>query len=440
MQAEKTGVVKITYNGIDITNDISVHIERFTYIDHVKGKVDEIEIVLNNSSGLFTSSWAATKGDTIFASIDDIECGKFTIDEISSEGPPDIVTWKCISLDNKAKQRSKKSQGFEQITLLDLAKKIASNNNLELDDGTQTITTKQPSTAEEQIKLKGYAESFLKLGSQKDREILQANSITILIQARKTANDLGKKGYSEEKEVLMKSFSAYQSSMTNANAFKLSTIISKVRIQLIKEPAFVKKTLGLGLGNIVIERVTQNNNNDLSFLAEISNKYGLAFNIKPPKLVFYSTFKLEDAPANLVIKKSEVSSYSFISKTENTFKNVKVKYHNPNTDELVESDDDAPNKYEGLQSGDTLFINKKVENKEQANAVAKSELHNMNSKTKTGSISVKGNMKYLAGMQFNALGFGVNDAKYFIDSSTHTVEKTSGYRTDVEFKSSLKTD
>jgi phage protein D len=92
-------------------------------------------------------------------------------------------------------------------------------------------------------------------------------------------------------------------------------------------------------------------------------------------------------------------------------------------------------KYEiqkGVNGGqDTIVIRGKVENDGQAQAKAQSSLKDKNKEKITGSFSISGNPKLVAGVNIELTGIGAFSGKWHIVSSTHTVDTSGGYVTDV---------
>ena len=433
MEVAKQVEVKVLYDSIDISQDISKSLLSLSYIDNVSGKADEIELKLEDTKGLFSNSWYPNKGSRLTVYIDNVSCGIFSIDEINVSGPPDIVTWRGISALITNNMRTKKSKGYESITLLDIAKDIAKNHNLTVDDGTKTITETLPSTKDEQAKMEVLADYATRISKEQNKTIFYNEISALMLQVVAIITSLKTKGYTKESADLRTALSVLQANMEPLNTLRLSTFISKIRIELYREPLTRTRTLGLGLSKIKVARSTQNNETDLSYLSRICEQYGLAFNIKPPLMVFYSKIHLESAPSIITINKSYISSYDITDKTENTFAKANVIYHDPVKNETITNENDYDN-YEGGQTNDVLTIRTKVENKEQADAIAKSAIQNHNSKTRTGSISLPGNILLLAGSNFNKVGFGIFDGKYTITSSSHSIDKGAGYSTSIEYK------
>jgi phage protein D len=131
---------EIVYNGKNITGDILPHVISFSYTDKSHGEADEISIVLEDKDNLWKSDWYPTKGDTVTARIlhplqGTLECGTFTVDEISGEGSEsgDTFTIKAISAGINKKLRTKKSYAHENKTLREIANHVAGQHGLKVE-------------------------------------------------------------------------------------------------------------------------------------------------------------------------------------------------------------------------------------------------------------------------------------------------------------------
>lgn len=357
MKLEKTKVF-VEYEGVKISEDISKYLLGFTYIDNVHGKADEVTLTLDDSGGLFQNEWYPDKKSLIKCSIEHegrtLDCGSFYIDEISVSGPPDVVTWKATSIDPNSSLRTKKSKSFNELTLLKIAKDIAEKHNLTLDDGTKTITLQKPPTLSEQAKLVKLAELFLLYSNEKNAVFFYNQMSALQNELLKVIQALEAKGYATEAAELRTGIgeNLYDKTQTDVptdsrnkrlGASKMSSLCTKVKAELRVEPTVQTRTLGLGLSKIFVKQSTQNNESDLEYLARISAKYGLAFNIKPPKMIFYSKFHLEDSPSALVIDKSQLTAHDLTDKIHGTYSDVDVKSHNPNTNETVSNSTELQN-------------------------------------------------------------------------------------------------
>jgi hypothetical protein len=137
----RTAALKLTYDGVDISADVSSYLTGFTVTSALGGKADDLQVNLENISGNWTGSWFPSKGATLKAAIKtdfsgqkkSLNCGTFSIDEITAAGPPDTVTIKGVSsLTTKNFKREKKCRAWENMTLPQIAADIAEAHSLSL--------------------------------------------------------------------------------------------------------------------------------------------------------------------------------------------------------------------------------------------------------------------------------------------------------------------
>ena len=189
-------------------------------------------------------------------------------------------------------------------------------------------------------------------------------------------------------------------------------------------------TLVGNIENIKVERITQNHERDLTFLKRVAEEYGYIFKIAEGNLVFYKTEKLINADSAKILYKTDLSTISLREKTSQNYKSVSVTYKNPKTGKVVS----ATAKNDKCVKGDTLKLDCRCENKQQALIKAKAALSNGNH-TIEGSLSMPGNPYLIAGLNVEIKDVGYFSGKYHITEAHHTIDRQMGYATNVEVKS-----
>jgi phage protein D len=320
---------EIIYNGKDITADIKPHVKKFTYTDKAQGEADEIEIVLEDVDGLWKNEWYPLKGDTVSAKIIDVngtlDCGVFTVDELTSEGSEDgdTFTIKGVAAHVTKPLRTRNNFAHENKTLREIANTIAAKHGL-----------------------------------------------------------------------------------------KLTGTIEEIRL----------------------ERLTQYNETDLSFLKRLAWEFGYTFSVRADQLIFTSVYEIEDREAALEINRNEIISFSIADKTNTTFKSATVKHHSPKRKKLFTyTYNETRPAFNGVRS-DSLQLTVKAENQQQAMLKARAALYNANSLQQEGTVSMPGNIYAIAGNAAEFVGAGRCSGRYYIHGSTHTVDPDGGYTTDIEIK------
>lgn len=183
---------------------------------------------------------------------------------------------------------------------------------------------------------------------------------------------------------------------------------------------------------ISFHRKEQNRLSDAEFLNSLCNDYGLNLKISDGKIIIYSLDDYCDkiSVASLSRLDKNIISWHFNSKSANTYKAAKVKYHSPTSGQtfIAEFNDDS---VEG--SNRTLEISSRAESQSDAVNIAKKKLSQINSKEISGSITIIGDTRFLAGSNITLNDFGMFSGKYFLASVTHSVSQ-SGYTTELKFQ------
>ena len=142
----KQGVIKIIWNGKNITDDISRFVSSLTYTDREEGASDELSIVLDDGEGLWSGDWYPTEGDSmqVYLGYPDkmMDCGLFQVDELNYSGKPDQLEIKAIAAGITKALRSRNSKAFEEQTLKQIANFYCKKYNITLIDETNSMLGK----------------------------------------------------------------------------------------------------------------------------------------------------------------------------------------------------------------------------------------------------------------------------------------------------------
>lgn len=148
--------VQITFDGVDISDDINKDLISLRYTDSEEEEADDLQITLHDRDSKWLNAWlddviiaqlnadanAKTKGLAITAKIIChnwakpnetlvLDCGKFSLDDISASGPPARITIKASALSDKNGIRStERSQSWESYKLSGIGKEIANRSGM----------------------------------------------------------------------------------------------------------------------------------------------------------------------------------------------------------------------------------------------------------------------------------------------------------------------
>lgn len=190
------------------------------------------------------------------------------------------------------------------------------------------------------------------------------------------------------------------------------------------------------LQKIEIERKTQDRQTDLAFLAGLAKEYGIVFSVRVGQLVFIDIDALEKQAPVMTIPKNEISKARFSDKTSQIYGGAAVTTRNMKSNK-VSHWKITPSEQEGGKgtlSNDIWQGNTTAENDTQAQAKAKGGLKAKNKDKITGTITVPGNVKLVAGVNIELPDIGQFSGKWHVVSSAHSIDNSGGYVTDASIR------
>ncbi len=120
----------LSYQGVDITADVSRMIVSITYIDHLDALSGEVEIEVEDHDQRWQGPWYPGLGDRInlmmgYQGEPMLPCGDLEIDQLELSGPPDVFTMRGLAAFVTPAMRTANSRGYEGQSLLAIAGTIA---------------------------------------------------------------------------------------------------------------------------------------------------------------------------------------------------------------------------------------------------------------------------------------------------------------------------
>ena len=137
----------VTYNGKDISESLAQYVLSFSYTDNLTGQVDDISITLEDRAELWEADWMPERGATLDITIctynwsdlyseeQDLQLGKFEIDEFEVNSAPNVVTIKAVAIsigDDSTLRSTLRSHTWENISVQKAANDIAWQNGMKL--------------------------------------------------------------------------------------------------------------------------------------------------------------------------------------------------------------------------------------------------------------------------------------------------------------------
>jgi len=190
MDARRTNVILI-YQGTDITTDLKDYLTQFSYDDN-EGTTDSIQIDLQDKFGKWHGPWLPGKHDEIKAiievlndkgvgSVERLDCGKFFVDDVSYDGPPDKISIKAVSIPlAKGGKDEKNSRVWENVILSQIAGDVANSAGL-------TLIYHAPDYLYDRVEQKQETDlSFIKKRGQKEGITIKISDEHLILYEQKT--------------------------------------------------------------------------------------------------------------------------------------------------------------------------------------------------------------------------------------------------------------
>lgn len=132
MSARKAAIQLKLEGGEDLADKINPRLVRLSLTEKREASADEFDLTLQNADGklaipepgkVLTLAIGWEAGDDVPLGL--VEKGRFTIDEVGQEGPPDVVTIKGRSADLTGKLRERRTKAWKDTTLGSILGQIA---------------------------------------------------------------------------------------------------------------------------------------------------------------------------------------------------------------------------------------------------------------------------------------------------------------------------
>ena len=120
----------MSYDGVDITTQVSPMVTSITYSDRLANLSGELEVEFEDRSKLWQGPWYPALGDQLSISIgyrgEGLQpCGAMQVDDLELIGPPDQFRLRCVATFITTAMRTNNSAGYENQSLLGIAGAIA---------------------------------------------------------------------------------------------------------------------------------------------------------------------------------------------------------------------------------------------------------------------------------------------------------------------------
>lgn len=202
-----------------------------------------------------------------------------------------------------------------------------------------------------------------------------------------------------------------------------NTSLKKIAEEIAKRQGYQLDWAG---EDVSFTRITQQEKRDLQFLQELCQKYGYLCKISNKKLVIRSLEERLSSNIVYVLTREHILDFEF--ETSSLYEGeVEVVYLDPSKKEVVKDQ----KKTKVKASGDVKKVNVRVENKAQAEKIAKAQKILNEMKEVKAKLTCIGIPDLHAGGNIEIKGFGVFDRIYYIGKAEHKITR-GGYITELE--------
>jgi phage protein D len=176
---------------------------------------------------------------------------------------------------------------------------------------------------------------------------------------------------------------------------------------------------------------------DIVFLQGLCKNAGISLKVSGNIIVLFDEADFESKPEIREIErgKADVISYRFGTSTNDTkYAKCHVSYTDPQKGETIEY---TYTPRDADPEGQTLEINEKVNDREEARQLAMKRLRQKNKAEFSAEFTLVGDTSIVAGVTVKVIGYGMFDGKYIVETATHGVT-ASGYTLQVKLRRVLE--
>lgn len=184
---------------------------------------------------------------------------------------------------------------------------------------------------------------------------------------------------------------------------------------------------------IAIDRVTQWQQRDLEFLAQLAHQWGYVFKITGSKLVFSKLAQLAVQPSAFTLAAHDVASVRITEKVRHVPQRVEVHSHNPRSARVVSHHLSTPSADtpSAATSADTLKLHTRAATAAAASQQAAAALQAVRLQQTALTLVTAGRADAVAGSVLRLDGFGVFAGEYLMSEVRHTLDRASGWTCEI---------
>ena len=429
--------LKLKFNGVDVPENINLHLTGATYTDEEEDSTDDFQINYEDRENKLLGNWLEVK-PTASKSTKQVE------KKVEDEKTVNYVVKRGDTLWAIAEEYLGSGTKYTQIAQENNIK----NPNLIYPGQVFKITTGgETSSTVKESKDSGKGQGAGGSGGSGGAKPKLVSAVLV----QKNWNDTGKDltldmGTFEidsidmsgpPDKVTVKSTSIPYTSKLRME--KKNKAWEKISLKGIGQEIAGKNGLKLmyeASDNPTYKRKEQVQTSDIKFLQNLCHAAGMALKVTTLTIVIYDAAEYDRKPAVRTFKKGsgDIISYKMGTKlTDTAYTSCHVSYTDPDSKETIEYTYTPDSK---TGTGQTLEVNEKVNSKAEAIRLAKKRLREKNTQEYTASLKVVGDVSLVAGITVKLKGFQQFDRKYKVTQAKHNL--LDGYTVDLSLKQVLE--
>ena len=429
--------LKLKFNGVDVPENINLHLTGATYTDEEEDSTDDLQITYEDRENKLLGNWLEVKPTTS-------KSKKQVEKKVEDEKTINYVVQRGDTLWAIASKYLGSGTKYPQIAQENNIK----NPNLIYPGQVFKITT--GGEASSTVKEKKESEKGQGAGSSSGSSGAKPKLVSAVL-VQKNWNDTGK-----DVTLDMGTFeidSVDMSGPPDKITVKSTSIPYTSKLRMEKKNKAWEKISLKGIGqeiagknglklmyeaseNPTYKRKEQVQTSDIKFLQGLCHAAGMALKVTTLTIVIYDAAEYDKKPAVKTFKKGsgDIISYKMGTKlTDTAYTSCHVSYTDPDSKETIEYTYTPDSK---TGTGQTLEINEKVNSKAEAIRLAKKRLREKNTQEYTASLKVVGDVSLVAGITVKLKGFQQFDKKYKVTQAKHNL--LDGYTVDLSLKQVLE--
>lgn len=414
----KKPVWLLSYENVDVSDELGGMVTSVEYVDNLSGTSDELTLTVENADRRWLNGWYPSAADRIVARMGYegsplLECGSFRVDQIDMTIGTDTVSIKALAAEIAKPVRTTTHRAFEEVTLRQIAETFARELGLELVGDVASVQIQRVTQSTTTL-------AFLhKLARSYGYEFSIRGTKLVFFELAK----LAAAPPSLTLDITELEPGAQFSGKT-ANTYAACELTFFDRTQ--KKNITVRVNEKQARERVVIGGETA----EALALPSVTLRQGSAGDAVKKWQTFLASRGIDVGPLDGIFgPKTRTATMAFQKTAGITVDGIA----GPETYRAASSTGfGAGTETHAEVAGNVLRIERRVETVEQAELQARAALTSANEVKVTGSATVMGRPELCAGATVTLTGIGRLAGKFMVQKSTHKMDRAGGYKTSIE--------